>query len=147
METALLPPGLHDRTLDEIHALCVQAFPVSRTRPGIFAGLADFYTALARFGVSVELWVDGSFVTDKENPNDVDIVAQVGQKSFASLSPERQEALFNLFWQRETARARWRVDAYIFTRGDREQESFWLDLFGHSRSGEAKGIIRLQVTP
>ena len=146
-ETALLPPGLHDGTLAELHALCVAPFPASRTRPAIFAGLSAFLAVLAGFGVPMELWVDGSFVTNKPDPNDVDVAVLVEQSRFDSLPPDRREKLFDLFWRREAARARWRVDAYIFPDGDRAQEAFWRNLYGYSRTGEAKGIIRLQVTP
>ena len=147
MTSALLPPGLHDKSLAQVYDLCVAPFPASSTRSVLFAGLTDFCAAVASFCVPVEIWVDGSFVTDKLDPNDVDIVAQVDQSRFDVLPPEQQEALFNLFWQQQEIRESWHVDAYIFPAGDQEQVAFWLNLYGHSRTGEAKGIIRSQVQP
>lgn len=63
----LLPPGLHRATWDE---LCSR-FGGTRRREYLLEGLLRAATNLRDAGV-VNLWLDGSFVTDKRNPNDFD---------------------------------------------------------------------------
>ena len=73
----LLPDGLHPRTLDEVQALCVNAFPLSQSRPRLLTGLRALVQALSEDGFRADLWVDGSFVTGKLNPADIDVVLHI----------------------------------------------------------------------
>ncbi len=62
----------------------VSGFPGSTTRGGIFGNYLDW---LATFRSSVceagfYQWIDGSFVTRKNNPNDLDIVTFVDSRVF-----------------------------------------------------------------
>lgn len=70
-EHGLLPPGIHDCTMDEINAsLCFTA-----RRNVLFQGLSQFlqieWTPL---GIACPLLIDGSFVRNKPNPDDIDII-------------------------------------------------------------------------
>jgi hypothetical protein len=70
----LLPLGLHPMSVAEIRGMCVGAFPLSNTRDEIMRGLETLVGALAGVQVPTEVWVDGSFLTQKVNPEDVDVV-------------------------------------------------------------------------
>lgn len=63
-----LPPGEHEATLDDIEERFGKANPQRRQ---LMAGLGR--AAANLFGANVrKIWVDGSFVTAKAKPNDID---------------------------------------------------------------------------
>ena len=65
--------GLHECTLDTLSKKCVRPFVGSRLRPIIMKQLADFIEKIQAHGFTGDLWVDGSFVTETFNPEDVDL--------------------------------------------------------------------------
>src|SRR5262245_13330602 len=64
---ALLPPGVHSATLEEIEA----TFVTNRQRRRLFAGLVTAAGKLRHAGCGT-IYLDGSFVTAKPIPNDYD---------------------------------------------------------------------------
>lgn len=63
-----LPPGEHLASLDEVE----QSFGLSTPwRVGLMRGLRAATANLAAAGVR-QIWINGSFVTDKPEPNDID---------------------------------------------------------------------------
>jgi hypothetical protein len=66
----LLPAGVHDCTLKDIDT----AFAWNDHRVGLLKAFADCYQRDIRDEFSVPLLFDGSFVTDKELPEDIDVV-------------------------------------------------------------------------
>ncbi len=77
----ILPDGLHQKNLEEVQVLCVDAFPLSASRVRLMAGLRAMVDLLTTDGVSGNLWVDGSFLTKKLEPEDVDITAPIWKRS------------------------------------------------------------------
>jgi len=69
-----LPPGLHRATVDEIHARFGREPELRRVQMESLRGLVE----LARRAGVRRIVVNGSFVTDKLEPNDVDCVLLVG---------------------------------------------------------------------
>ncbi len=73
----LLEPGFHDYPLENLKeslaALCVKPF-VSRRRELLLDSFIDFICGAESLGIFTEFWLDGSFLTDKESPNDIDLV-------------------------------------------------------------------------
>src|SRR5262245_28434346 len=80
----LLPQGLHAKTWAEIEAMCVTGIPLSTSRPTLLAGLRALVDRLMAVGVTGELWIDGSFVTQKLEPADVDIVLHLTPAAFSN---------------------------------------------------------------
>jgi len=69
-----LPAELHDCTLSEIRWR-FGIFRTSDQRPSLFTRLEDLVQAMQTSGLFEVLLVDGSFVTAKPAPNDIDLVA------------------------------------------------------------------------
>ena len=146
----LLPEGLHQKTLDEVQILCVNAFPCSTSRARLLAGLWTLVNILATDGICGELWVGGSFLTQKLNPRDVDVVLKLADVT--ARSPTRAQAA-TLGWvsaRNDVAKAKKRtlygIDTYLF----REQHvpnrrGYWLRRFGRDRRNHPKGIVVLQL--
>lgn len=68
-DTGYLSPGEQSATLDEIEGELASNF----RRREIMAGLRHVVTELVEGGAR-NIWIDGSFVTSKERPGDVDVV-------------------------------------------------------------------------
>jgi hypothetical protein len=126
--SGLLPPGDHEATLAEIQA----RFCWNYRRREIYRGLE--YVAGELVSHSVEkIWVDGSFVTKKERPRDVDVAYEVPNGAdpddWGWLSPGRRRDLKKFHhvdllpdWPNQPQINRW---------------------FCSDEEGNAKGIIRL----
>lgn len=73
----LLTPGEHVRNIDEIRELCVARFPLSSTRAAIWGGLQTIVAALGLQAIVCELLVDGSYLTEEIEPEDIDFAVVV----------------------------------------------------------------------
>ena len=75
-ENGELPPGEHQASVDQVERL----FGCStERRKSLMRGLRDAISNLASSGVR-KLWINGSFVTDKDDPNDIVVVNLIGPK-------------------------------------------------------------------
>lgn len=72
---ALLAPGFHEMTLEGLFAFAVSAgrFSLSGSRARIMNGLWIVAGQLSCWGIRCKLWIDGSFLTEKIDPKDVDL--------------------------------------------------------------------------
>jgi hypothetical protein len=70
----LLPSGIFECALTEIKSH-FGTFQLSDQRPRLFARLQEFVTTMKTSGLFTALIIDGSFVTGKPKPNDIDIIA------------------------------------------------------------------------
>lgn len=93
----LLPEGMHICDLAEVEQKMVKPFATSTTRKPIFEGLGRYISDCQTHGISGRIWLDGSFVTGKNNPGDVDVVSLVSADLLKRLNPLGQTfALDNL---------------------------------------------------
>jgi hypothetical protein len=90
----LLPAGVHDCTLEEVGQR-FGAFKRTDARCRLFERLEAFVTDLRASGLVVAIIVNGSFVTDKDAPGDIDLIlVTVSQARFPSvLRPMEYNAL------------------------------------------------------
>ena len=126
--TGLLPPGDHEATLIEIQdRLCW-----NYRRREIYRGLE--YVAGELISHDVEtIWVDGSFVTRKERPGDVDVAYELPDGTdpdgWGWLSPGRRRDLKDVY----------RVHLFPDWPNQPQMKNF----FCKDKNGHEKGIIRL----
>src|SRR5437016_4245337 len=72
-----LPPGGHAATVSEIRAFFVDAFPSSTSRSNLFDRWAVLLEAIERIIHVDAQWIDGSYVTKKQDPGDIDLVSHL----------------------------------------------------------------------
>lgn len=89
----IFPPGRHYMLLPEVCVQCVDAFPASPTRSGIFAALERLCAFLLRNGAFCELWLDGSFISTKPDPEDADLSVVIDADVFYALDASIQTNL------------------------------------------------------
>ena len=135
----LFREGLQLTTLDEVQVLCVDAFPNSMSRPRLMAGLRALVEMLAKDKIPADLWIDGSFVTRKLEPADVDVVLYVGEQT--ELTKAQGERL-EWFSSKDDTHAAQMLSEYgcdcYFTQLRKHLVSYWMRQFGRDRGGNSK---------
>jgi hypothetical protein len=148
---ALFPIGFHRLTMENVEQVCVDQFSLSSTRPIICDGLDMLVTVLELCDVVGELWVDGSFLTEKINPKDVDVVLRVDGALYNSGTAKQRNAID---WVIDNQKLMLKCDSYAFFEyppGDplhdegRWWYSYWHKQWGFSREDDPKGIVVLAV--
>lgn len=148
---ALLSAGFHEfADLGALERLCVEGFPRSRTRGRLMRGLREYVAFLVgEVGIEVEIWIDGSFVSDKENPNDVDLLILVAGESVAGLGGEERNMLYSMTADagRSVAQSDFYCDVYFCFVEDEWHKSAWRGWYGFDRRENPKGIARIRILP
>jgi hypothetical protein len=91
--------------------------------------------------ISFEIWIDGSFTTNKTNPNDIDLVVFADGNSFNQLEIEKQQSLRRLFDRDETRRV-FGLDVLFCPSEDNNGRSYWRGWYGFDRNEKPKGIAK-----
>jgi hypothetical protein len=149
----IFPEGFHRVTMDDLRKHCVDGFPDSQRRGMIMDGLERMIAKLLSVGLDeCELWVNGSFLTKKPEPDDVDFVIFAPSKFWDSGTEAQAQTLE---WledrkQREAIRKDFHCDSHaypiypansslnVFTLAGQAQ---WKQDFGRALiSREPKGI-------
>ena len=123
-------------TLPEMRYLCVDSFVQPQSRLLLFERLSIFLDVVRSTVGSCEVWIDGSFVTTKPNPNDVDILVLLPSNAVFAES----DVLILL----HQARTKYQCDAYI-VENTIELRSYWRGWFCFDRQERAKGIIQVML--
>jgi hypothetical protein len=112
------------------------------------ANLENTISEINRQAIQGNVWIDGSFLTEKLNPDDADIALMVTRPVFQGLS-RSQRQFFDDF--SHTSRyPKYKIDNYgvVLDLNDAEGHwwsAYWLRQFGFSRGGELKGIVLVSV--
>ena len=140
----LFDPGFYDvsshNLKESLTKLLVSPFDDSRQRKLLLNGLLALLEEVNEVSIFTEAWIDGSFVSDKEEPNDVDIVLWYDVVS--SISPRELQAYREL-QDDDLMMYRYNCDVYLEISGDDTARRQWENWFGHDKTGQPKGIIRI----
>ena len=87
-DAGFLPSGVHDCTLDEVRQ-ALGVFQTTDRRPKLYDKLQALVQQAWATGLVAEIIIDGSFVTAKPDPNDIDLilVLDAGHDFTAELLP------------------------------------------------------------
>lgn len=138
----LLPPGIHAATLDEIRHR-FGSFQSSDQRPRLFARLEELADAMRNCGLFGSVLIDGSFVTGKPAPNDIDLIAVLNPgHDFERDLPITEYALVS----RVMLFRRFRFDVIIAEHGSAVYETY-VEFFSLVRElpGLKKGLLRIEL--
>ena len=136
-ESGNLPPGIHDATWDEV----VERYGGNRRRERLLQGLKRALDDLRAAGCQT-VYLDGSFVTQKELPGDFDACWVPDGVSSDDLHP----SLLKLTIPRSAQKRRYGGELVI---ADGLSEPFgprYLQFFQQdARTGQVKGIIKVDL--
>ncbi|MDQ8141821.1 MULTISPECIES: DUF6932 family protein [Chryseobacterium] len=139
----LFPPGFHTISIDEINQICVTNFPRNDKRKELFDNFLKFLKHLEMVNSKFEIWVDGSFTTEKEEPEDIDILIIYDELHLKTLAPGEINIINSLF-NRSLSKIRFNLDVLLCEKNDINQRSYWRGWFGFSRSEQLKGIAKFE---
>jgi hypothetical protein len=105
-----------------LRSLCVDRFPLSSTRDAIMTGLEEVATRLDGVAISGELWVDGSFVTEKISPGDADIVLRMDGAFVDNVNLAQWAALQ---WVIGNLKGTHHCDSYVLIRYPAGHPQYW----------------------
>jgi hypothetical protein len=110
------------------------------------SGLQQVIDHLRNSNIVGELWVNGSFLTEKINPADVDICLRIQAHLYENGSPQQQQAID---WLNGDLKQSHHCDSYVFMEYPQGHQSYWIGQYlyaywmkqwGFSRQNAMKGI-------
>lgn len=114
-------------------------------------GIEEVVNRIQAANIEAEIWVDGSFLTHKPNPNDSDVLVRISS-SVLDQGTDKQRELIE--WIQSDLKPSYMCDSYVlpvYPSGHSHEvlndymRAYWLKQFGFSRGEELKGIAVLAV--
>ncbi|HMG73984.1 MAG TPA: hypothetical protein VK582_10835 [Pyrinomonadaceae bacterium] len=148
LEDRVLPEGIHRCTLEECEA-AFGGFMRSDRRPRLAEALRRYIGDARSAGVAVAVLVDGSYVTAKEEPRDVDLILVL--RADFDLSAEVRPMEYNV-QSRRAVKKRYGFDVLPATEGSEAYDEY-VRLFSQIRQDDpeqktprsAKGLLRIEL--
>lgn len=140
----LLEAGIHDIAKDDLSSYFVTPFLNQEKRLKLIERFSYLIEKVEDIGISFEVWIDGSFVTNKEEPNDIDI-AFFYDPNAANLLPEDKKLIFKEVANNSISKYRYNCDVYFLPNDDIALRSYWRGWFGYTRTEKAKGFARIII--
>lgn len=145
-ENGELPAGIHIATIKEVE----QKFGTSSARRKLLvSGLRTAIKQFEQVGVQ-RVYVDGSFTSDKEEPNDID-----GCWVTQGVDENKLHLLDRDFWEfvsvaefnkcRDEIKRKYGLDFYIAEWNEGSTGKPFPEFFQTNRDGEPKGIIQINL--
>ena len=132
-----LPPGMHTATLEEVEAV----FVTTPRRRRLFEGLRRALQNLQAAGVR-HVFIDGSFVTTKADPNDIDGCWEWTEEVQLDLL---DPVLLDFTQARQAMRDKYGVDFFLATWVEAGSGLTFLNFFQRNRADDPKGIVQLDL--
>lgn len=141
-DQGLLPEGIYECTPDEVHKR-FGSFQGSDQRANLWTRFREFYAEAKASGLVVALILNGSFVTAKPDPNDIDLVlvVSVTHDFAAELLPHQYNILAE-----QRVRRRFGFDIVV-VRNESDNLAQAVGFFEQvrQRPGLKKGLLRLRL--
>ena len=114
-------------------------------------GLRGIVDKLIAAGISGDLWVDGSFLTEKLEPGDTDVALEVSEAFFMAATTKQRGILSWL--GNPSTKSTYMCHAFSFCdvpaghafHPGFDIRGYWLDEFGSDRGNNPKGIVVLAI--
>jgi hypothetical protein len=140
---SLIPPEKIEIDISAFEDIFVNSFDINSSRYQIFENykcfVSDFQKEVTPNFVH---WINGSFTSNKDNPNDIDFVTLINYETFFE-----KENLINAKFRLKGAKTFYEVDAYtliiysenhkkhFFTKSD---SSYWYNWFSKTKKNARK---------
>ena len=131
----VLPPGVHDATLEEVET----RFASTDHRKRLFAGFKKGVKALCKAGCR-KIFLNGSFITEKPIPGDFDVCWDT-----QGVDPTKLDPVFSDFNDKRKKQREHFHGEFFPTHLHADERHIFLDFFQIDKdTGNAKGIICLK---
>lgn len=139
----LSPYGKSEMKRSEFKEMFVDAFIETSTRYEIYNNFEKYVTEFgAEISFDFKVWINGSFVTNKQNPGDIDIVSLLDYR----IALERTVILQDKFLNRSSLKE-FKIDAYVVRTYPEDHKEYgktrsdllyWEHWFSNSKKNRAK---------
>ena len=159
-----LPEGVYDCTEASIEEVFVSRFPESLVRSELYSGFKSLRTLARNVSPPATQWVDGSFVTTKQDPDDVDVLSFVDYDTLERLPREQIGQVYELLGAGDETKRKFRCHTYLerscspghpHYRFFERERLYWLRWFGTTREatledgttlpGKPKGFVQITL--
>lgn len=149
----LLPPGFHDLNNEKLKLLCVNGFPNSVRRSMLYCNyiqlIKEFTNVNQQHRCFTEVWVDGSFTTEKPEPGDIDILVVLDYLALNNL-PAALKSTVSALLNRDYVKLNFHIDVLLLPENHpevdySERRSYWRGWFGFDRKENPKGLVRVML--
>ncbi|WP_285282517.1 DUF6932 family protein, partial [Klebsiella pneumoniae] len=106
--------------------------------------VSDIRNINKQFNCFIEVWVDGSFTTEKPEPDDIDILLVIDSNRL-NLVPVMFQPQIEKFLNRQYIKHNYKIDLLLLEHGKDEDRMHWRGVFGHDREDTPKGIVRISL--
>lgn len=159
-----LPEGVYDCTEATMEVAFVSAFPESAVRGELFSGFKSLRILARNVSPPATQWVNGSYVTTKQEPDDVDVLSFVDYDTLTKLPRDQIDEVYALLGAKDKTKKKFRCHTFLelsYPPGHPQYRFFererlhWLRWFGTTRDtrrtdgtilpGKAKGFVQITL--
>lgn len=140
----LLEAGIHDITKSDLTNHFVTPFTNQEKRLKLIERFNYLLEKVEEIGISFEVWINGSFVTNKEEPNDIDVAFFFDPVAANSLPPDKKLLLKEVA-NNSFSKYRYNCDVYFLPNDNINLRSYWRGWFGFTRTEKVKGFARITI--
>jgi len=144
-EPIFTEPGFHDIKFEDFENIFVNPFDNPNRRKFLFENFKKLWYKLEKMGADFEIWIDGSFMTEKTEPKDIDMAILHTPEQINRLSSEKKEILKYLFANPQGTKSRCCCDVYFIPNIHPAEMNYWKNWFGYSRNKQPRGIAKLFI--
>lgn len=146
--TPLLNEGFKEIGRWELDKMFLDPFIIKDQRKKLIDKLQLYFTEVLAIGLEADVWIDGSFTTQKPEPEDIDLVLLFDRQEVDNLDGKRAEMFQGLIMDRDIIKAKYCVDVYFIDKNSREEMDEWINTFGFdTRKIATKGIFKITLKP
>jgi len=136
-KNGMLPPGIHKSSWSEF----CKRYGYNDKRKELLDGLRLLLDELKKVGCQA-VYVDGSFVTEKDAPNDYDLCWKMDNVLVEDLDPVLLDYTLS---GKEKIAQKYKGDIRGAEFAVRETGATYLEFFQHDQNGEPKGVMQLTL--
>ncbi len=138
-DDGVLPEGVHVCSLSDLKERFGR-FDKSDKRVRLTTQLVEYFDSLRQTGLVSWVAIDGSYVTSKPDPGDIDLIVVL--KASHDFSSELRPDFYNAL-SKKRVRSKYAFDVFVLPE-DSPALSGQLEFFQKTRVGTPKGILRVQ---
>ena len=114
-------------------------------RENLIDGLERYLRAWNRHRLLESAIIDGSFVTDKEEPGDIDLLLVPTTEALRSMT--FAQVTHQMCYDEDRIKEEFGCHAFPVLGSDSENYRDWYEFFSADRQGNVRGLLRVNLPP
>ncbi len=146
---------MHLVDVDRLYHTGVHRFPLSKRRPLIFKGFMEIVCKLVEHAIRGDLIINGSFLTQEIEPNDIDFALCVSD-DFYLTSSIKQRSYMDWIGEEKSIKHTYLCDCYLCVECDVgswmyfdgiQTRQYWVNLYRYSKVvNRERGLAIIRLT-